>query len=415
MVGLIAALFALMGEHADHAFRSMVEFNRYLPLIVTPLGLVLTVYLTRKFFPGAEGSGIPQTLVALEGSGGALSKRLLSVRIVIGKVLMCVLGLFSGASIGREGPTVHLGAALMYSFGHYMHVPAKYMERGLIMAGGGAGIAAAFNTPLAGIMFAIEEMARSFDRRNSSMMLIAVLLAGMTAIVVHQSNYDYYGTSHASLDVGQDWLVVLVCGLVGGLLGGGFSQILISGSRKLMPYMNEHWVTVALLCGLSLALLGILSDGVAYGTGYIEAKQIVSCAGSSECTADVGLMYPVYKILATIASYLSGIPGGIFAPSLAAGAGIGNDIATFFPVELASTIVVLGMVGYFSGVVQTPITAFIIVMEMTDNQDLVLVMMATSLLATGASKLVCRKPIYNALAENFIRMLSQNKKAEQLT
>ena len=115
--------------------------------------------------------------------------------------------------------------------------------------------------------------------------------------------------------------------------------------------------------------------------------------------------YPLLKILATIATYLSGIPGGIFAPSLASGAGLGANIAAYFPVELASTIVVLAMVGYFSAVVQTPITAFIIVMEMTANQDLVLAMMATSLIATGTSKLICKKSIYFALAENFLANL----------
>lgn len=413
LVGLVAAVFAMMADRADHFFRDLVESYRLLPFIITPAGLVVTAFLTRRFFPGAEGSGIPQTLVALAGTGGALSQRLLSIRIVIGKVLMCVLGLLSGASIGREGPTVHLGAAIMYSLGRFTHIPGKYLEHGLIMAGGGAGIAAAFNTPLAGIIFAIEEMARSFDRRNSSLMMIAVILAGMTALVVHQSNYDYYGTTPAELDFSWVWAGVVICGVLGGALGGGFSQALISGSRRLRPVMQDRWVMVAIACGLALALIGLLSGGLAYGTGYIEAKKIVSCAGVEHCDANVGYLYPLYKILATIASYLSGIPGGIFAPSLASGAGLGHDIALFFPAALTSTIVVLGMVGYFSGVVQTPITAFIIVMEMTDNQDLVLAMMATSLLASGTSKLICKKPIYNALAENFMRALHEQK-LEQL-
>ena len=159
----------------------------------------------------------------------------------------------------------------------------------------------------------------------------------------------------------------------------------------------------------------MLSGGHAFGTGYIEAQQIVSCTGTDSCAVETGLMYPVYKILATVASYLSGIPGGIFAPSLASGAGLGSDLATLFPPELASTIVILGMVGYFSGVVQTPITAFVIVMEMTDNQDLVLALMATSLIASGASKLICKKPIYYALAENFMtaRLLTAKQEKDE--
>jgi len=409
LVGLVAAVFALLADQADQVFRSIIEYNRYLPLLITPAGFVLTVYITRTIFSGSEGSGIPQTLIALADSGSSLSNRLLSMRMVVGKVTMAVLALCSGASLGREGPTVHLGAAIMHSLGKYAHLPSRYVERGLILTGGGAGIAAAFNTPLAGIVFAIEEMARSFDRRNSGMMLIGVVLAGMTAIVVHQNNYNYYGTTPVSLDFSWVWLGVVVCGVIGGLSGGIFSQVLITGSKMLRPYMRTHWVLIALVCGLSVAILSILSNGTANGTGYHEAKQIVSCAGLSTCSADYGMMYPFYKILATAATYLTTIPGGLFAPSLASGAGLGADIATFFPVEMASTIVILGMIGYFTGVVQTPITAFVIVMEMTDNQELVLAMMATALIASGTSKLVCKKPIYEALAENLLAMMSDKQ------
>ena len=410
LVGLVAAVFALMADQADHLFRKIIAYNEYLPLIITPAGFVLTVYLTRKIFSGAEGSGIPQTLIALADPGSSMSNRLLSIRIVVGKVLMAVLALCSGASLGREGPTVHLGAAILHSLGKYAHLPTRYYERGLILTGGGAGIAAAFNTPLAGIIFAIEEMARSYDRRNSGMMLVGVVLAGMTAIVVHQSNYSYYGTAPAELDFSWVWLGVVVCGVVGGLFGGLFSQVLIIGSKRLRPYMQTHWVVIALVCGISVAALSILSNGTANGTGYLEAKQIVSCAGLESCHADYGLMYPLYKILATAATYLTTIPGGLFAPSLASGAGLGADLALLFPPEMASTIVILGMIGYFTGVVQTPITAFVIVMEMTDNHELVLAMMATALISSGVSKLVCKKPIYEALAENLLSMMSDKQR-----
>jgi H+/Cl- antiporter ClcA len=409
LVGLVAAVFALLADQADHLFRNIVAYNAYLPLIITPAGFILTVYLTRKIFSGAEGSGIPQTLIALADPGSSLSNRLLSMRMVVGKVLMAVLALCSGASLGREGPTVHLGAAILHSLGKYAHLPTRYYERGLILTGGGAGIAAAFNTPLAGIIFAIEEMARSYDRRNSGMMLVGVVLAGMTAIVVHQSNYSYYGTTPATLDFSWVWLGVVVCGVIGGLTGGLFSQVLIVASKRLRPYMQTHWILVVLVCGLIVALLSIISGGSANGTGYLEAKQIVSCAGVESCSADFGLMYPLYKVLATAATYLTTIPGGLFAPSLASGAGLGADLALLFPVEMASTIVILGMIGYFTGVVQTPITAFVIVMEMTDNQELVLAMMATALIASGTSKLICKKPIYEALAENLLAMMSDKQ------
>ena len=410
LVGAAAAAFALVGDTADHFFRNLHAENPWLTFAVTPLGLMLVVWLTRKYFEGAEGSGIQQTLIAIEGRGGKqLAEQLLSIRLAVGKFFLTGLAQFCGASVGRVGPTVHLGAAIMYSLGRYVQLPARYFERGLIMTGGGAGIAAAVNAPLAGVVFAIEEMARSYDRRNSGMILIGVVIAGMTAIYLRQENYNYYGTSPVDLDFGLVWLGVVVCGIAGGLLGGSFSYALVQGSRKLRPLVQQHYLVVAGVCGLIIAWLGVMSGGHAFGTGYIEAKQIVLCTGTDTCPVETGVMYPVYKILATTVSYLSGIPGGIFGPSLAGGAGLGSDLALLFPPELASTIVILGIVGYFSGVVQTPITAFVIVMEMTDNQDLLLALMATSLIATGASKLICRKSVYTALAETFMttRLLSQ--------
>ena len=410
LVGLVAAVFALSAEYADHTFHNIYERWPVVAFFMTPFGLMFTVYLTKKFFPGAEGSGIPQTIIAIEDRGGpSLTDRLLSIRVAIGKIFLSLIGLFCGASLGREGPTVHIGAAIMYNLGKYTHLSAKYMKRGLILTGGGAGVAAAFNTPLAGIMFAIEELAREFDRRSISMILIGVILAGMTAIFVHQTNYNYYGTIPAEADLSLLWLAVIVSGVLGGLFGGGFSQLLIQAGKKIRPYAKDYPYRLAFLLGLCVAVLGVISNGQVYGTGYIEAQQIVSCTASSTCENHVGFMYPVYKLAATTATYLTGIPGGIFAPSLASGAGLGSDLSMLFPAGLATTVVLLGMVGYFSGVVQTPVTAFIIVMEMVDNQDIVFALMATSLIATGASKLVCKKPIYVALAENFMAALKSHK------
>jgi H+/Cl- antiporter ClcA len=121
-----------------------------------------------------------------------------------------------------------------------------------------------------------------------------------------------------------------------------------------------------------------------------------------EGSGDVPESFGILKLLATLISYISGIPGGVFAPSLAVGAGLGQNIAHMMPYAPLGAVVVLGMVAYFAGVVQAPVTAFVIVMEMTDNHDMIVPLMATSLLAAGCSKVVCRKPLYRALADQFI-------------
>ncbi|WJW75137.1 chloride channel protein [Thiohalobacter sp. IOR34] len=395
VVGLLAALFAYGTEYANEIFAEGASAYAWLPFLLSPLGLGLIAWLTRRYVPGASGSGIPQAIAALGLTEHASRTHLLSFRIAFSKIGLCLLGMLSGASIGREGPTVHVGAAVMFSLGRFARFPHHYMDRGLILAGGAAGIAAAFNTPLAGILFAIEEMGRSFEERTSGTLLTAVFLAGITAVAI-QGNYIYFGTSAAQLQPGEMLLPILICGVVGGGLGGLFAHGLVWSTRRIAALAGHRPVLLAMACGLAIASIGYLSGGLTFGTGYQEARQLVT--GQGELPGE----YAFLKMAATWFSYLSGIPGGIFAPSLAAGAGVGAIIADWLPGLPLGAIVILGMVGYFTGVVQTPITAFVIVMEMTDNNALLLPLMATAFLAYATSRVICPEPIYRALAQNFL-------------
>ena len=394
-LGLIAAFFALASHQADEMYHQLYRETPLIAYSLPPLGLTLIAWLTRYFFPGSEGSGIPQAIAALSMTSHSMRSKVLSLKVAFAKIFLTCLGLLSGASIGREGPTVHIGASIMYSLRKFMpHLRGRDMTRLLILAGGAAGISAAFNTPLAGIIFAIEEMSRSFEERKSGTLLIAVVLAGVTALAV-LGDYTYFGSSTESIPLSSAWIAVIACGVVGGLLGGLFSSSLIFATRQIATYLSAYPIRIAFFCGLILSLLGFLSDGQTFGTGYLEAKNLVDGGEAS-------LAFPFYKLLATMASYLSGIPGGIFAPSLSIGAGLGADLAQFMPGIPFSAIVMLGMVGYFTGVVQTPITAFVIVMEMTDSSSMLMPLIATALIAKSISHLVCPTPIYQALAEAYL-------------
>ncbi|GAO35296.1 chloride channel protein [Sulfuricella sp. T08] len=399
-VGAAAVFFARGSEESNQLFHRIIEFSPYLPLIIAPAGLALVAYITRRFFPGSQGSGIPQTIAALKMQDSKDRESVLSLRIALGKIPLTLIALLSGASVGREGPTVQIGAAIMHSLGKLGRFPRLEMERGLILAGGAAGVAAAFNTPLAGVVFAIEEMSRSFEEKTNGIVLTAVIVAGMTSLAM-MGNYTYFGYTDASLDLDHGWIAVLVCGVTGGLLGGLFSRILIAFSRgipgRIGALMKERPIVFAALCGFVLALIGLLSGSTTYGTGYQEAQQIISEG------APLPETYGILKMLATIVSYVSGIPGGIFAPSLAIGAGFGSNLAEIMPYAPAGAVVILGMVAYFAGVVQAPITAFVIVMEMTNNHAMLLPLMAASIIASATSRLICHKPLYKSLADNFLQ------------
>lgn len=396
IVGAAAVGLAIASDFVQEQFHRFTGTWPYAPLIVTPLGFALTLYLTNRFFPNSGGSGIPQAIAARASKEVAWRQSLVSLRIAFGKIVLTLLGLMVGASTGREGPTVQVGASVMFAMGRF----SKRHQPGLILAGSAAGVAAAFNTPLAGIVFGIEEMSRSFEVRASGLVIGTIVAAGLTSLAF-MGNYTYFGTSAAVMPFGYDWLAVVACGVVGGLLGGLFSRLLILFAfgfpGRVGAWIKTHPILFAGACGLMVAICGIASGGTVYGTGYEQAREVL------HDQKDLSFFYAPLKFMATVLSSISGIPGGIFSPSLSVGAGIGADMAWLFPTTPIGALVLLGMVSYFSGVVQAPITAFVIVAEMTDNHSLMVPLMLAALIAQGASRLVCKEGIYHALSKKFIQ------------
>lgn len=398
VLGLVAIVFAIAANAANDVLHRMLVGRAWLPFVLAPAGFAAISYVGKRYFSGAQGSGIPQTIAALNHPQAGLREGLLSLRVAVGKIFLTLAGLLCGASIGREGPTVQIGASLMYALSRISPFPHESMKRGLILAGGAAGIAAAFNAPLAGVVFAIEEMSRSFSQRTSGIVVTAVIVSGLVSLVL-LGNYAYFGHTDATLGFRSGWMAVALCGVAGGLAGGVFSRLVIAAGHgfggRLAVWHRARPHVYAAGCGLLLALIGLLSHDTIYGTGYAETRAILT--GSGGIPESFGLL----KLLASVVAYASGIPGGIFSPSLAVGAGIGQNIAHLLPHAPAAAIVILGMVGYFSGVVQAPITAFVIVVEMTRDADMALPLMAVSLIAYGLSRMVCPRPVYKTLAKSF--------------
>ena len=396
VVGIVAVGLAIAADKMQAIFHAVIAQWPYAPLAATPLGFGLIVFLTVRFFPTAQGSGIPQVIAARKLASMDSRNRLVGIRVAVGKIVLTLLGLLVGASTGREGPTVQLGASVMFMIGRL--TPRRLP--GLILAGSAAGIAAAFNTPLAGLVFAIEEMSRSFEVRASGLIIGAVILAGLTAQAL-LGNYTYFGFSTASLPIGTAWMAVPLCGVLGGFSGALFSRILVvvpdAMPKRTALWIQSNPIAFAMICGLGVALFGLASDGAVYGTGYEHAKAVLHHTGA------VPLDYAPLKLLATVLSSISGIPGGIFSPSLSVGAGIGSDIALLFHHAAPGPIVLLGMVAYFTGVVRAPITGFVIVSEMSGDHGMLVPLMATALIADGCARFINREGVYHLLAKKFLQ------------
>ena len=385
----------MLADQAQALFGMMRGRYPYLPVFLTPLGFGLSAWLASRYFDGSQGSGIPQVMAARRLADPAERGRLVSVRMAIGKILLLGLGLGVGASAGREGPTVQVGAAIMFALGRF----APHRQPGLLLAGASAGVAAAFNAPLAGIMFGIEEMSRSFEVRTSVLVLATVIAAGLTSQAV-LGDYTYFGVATASLGWGWPWLAVILAGMIGGAAGGVFSRVVILFANglpgRLGRAIKAHPVLFAVLCGLLVAICGLLAGGSIFGTGYEESKMIL--AGEA-----VPAPFGPLKLIATMLTAISGIPGGIFSPSLSVGAGLAANLAPLLPQVPINVLAILFMAAYLAGVVQAPLTSVIIVSEMTADHALIFPIMISALLAAAVSKTICPEGIYHALSERFTR------------
>ena len=290
---------------------------------------------------------------------------------------------------------MQVGAGIMHHARRWMPKGAPVSDHGLLIAGGAAGIAAAFNTPLGGVMFAIEELAKNPEQRSSGLILAAIVIGGMMSVSVY-GNASYFGVirveNFGSALILPGLLVVVCSGVAGGL----FSRLLaVSLAGRSLDWFSKFRrkfpVKFAAACGLAVAVLGVVSQGATYGSGYAHTRSIL------EANSESSSLYVLFKFIATWLTTWSGVPAGIFAPSLAIGGALGNDIAQLTSYANAPTLVALGMAGFLAAVTQAPLTSFIIVMEMVDGHALVLSLMASAMVASRISRLI-GAPLYSTLA-----------------
>jgi H+/Cl- antiporter ClcA len=400
VTGLVVVGFTMLAESASHAFstlRSASPHAPWLALAWTPLVTVGVLWWTRRFVPGAAGSGIPQVVRSLDDDlSPAQQSVLVSLRLSLHKIGLVSAGMLGGLSIGREGPTVQVGAGVMLHARRWLSDRSPIDGHDLMVAGAAAGIAAAFNTPLGGVIFALEQLSRRRSMSHSALMISSIVLAGLVAVSVF-GNQTYFGRLRVQeLSwglLGPGLLVALIAGLAGGL----FSRLLVASARalpgRLGPWRASHPYRFAAACGLAVACIGLATGGLTAGAGYEPTRALL------EGRAELPGVYTALKFCATWLSAWTGVPAGMFAPSLSIGAGIGHDVALLLGVsrEAAIPLIALGMVGFLAAATQGPITAFIIVMEMVAGHAMVLSLMACALLASGIARLLTR-PMYTELA-----------------
>lgn len=386
LASLAVVCFTWLCNVALRTFGDMREMLWWSPLLWTPTITALIVWVTRRWFAGASGSGIPQVLAALDTRTDPSQRSLfVSLRLSLVKILLTAGTLLAGLSTGREGPSVQVAAGVMHHARRWLPARTTMNPHSLMAAGGAAGVAAAFNTPLGGIMFAIEQLSHRPEDRSSGALITAIVLAGLVAMSVH-GNGSYFGRIQAEPLSWSLWwpglCVAVLCGLVGGLFSRLLVRSLQGGGDRLSALRSAYPVRFAAGCGLAVAVIGIACGGSTFGSGYQSTQDLL------QGRSDSGGLGTLMQLVSTWLSLWSGVPGGVFAPALAIGAELGGDIAHWSGLPGSRVLIALGMAGFLAATTQAPITAFFIVMEMLEGQALVLSLMACAMVASTLSRIV---------------------------
>ncbi len=396
--GLIAVFYSHIFAFLESQTFSIIHYHAWQIFVLTPVCFVIAWWVVTRFSPFAGGSGIPQVMAAIELANPREDKKvtkLLSVRVFIVKIFSSFLMILGGGLIGKEGPTIQLAGSVFRKINEWL--PAwwpRISKRNMIMTGAAAGLAAAFNTPLGGIVFAVEELTKTHISYFKTALFTAVIIAGLTAQGL-LGPYLYLGYPDVTGLSKFIFLPIILVAVISGLLGSIMSKIilLIFRWKRNFKFRYQHLLYV-LSCGLIIASIAFFIDPRILGSG----KEIMTTTLFST-EKSLHWYTALFRIIGTILSFTTGAAGGIFAPSLGAGAGIGSLIAGWLEVSAtnANLLILCGMVGFLTGVTRTPFTSAILVLEMTDRHNVIFHLMMAGLLAGIVSMIVDKHSLYDHL------------------
>lgn len=407
LAGLTAVAYRFCLSNAESILYRILNFIRgnYLYIGLWFLTLILIGCIVARivrFESMSAGSGIPQVAGEVKGYLDPCWWRVIISKFTGGT--LCILG---GLSLGREGPSIQLGAMAAKGFSHARKYD-KSKEICLLSCGAGAGLAAAFNAPLAGILFVLEEIHHTFDRTMLTAGMVATVAADFTSkIFFGQSAIFSYPTS--TLPLRYYWLLIIF-GILLGLAGAGYNYVMIKGQ---ILYQHFKKVPKEIQISATLLISGILGLTLPQVLGGGHA--MVELLEHNRPALSMLILLLIIKFLFSTISFGSGVPGGIFFPLLILGSYIGaifGDIAiTSLPIStsLWSQFIILGMAGLFSSIVRAPITGIVLITEMTGSMHRLLDIAVVSSIAYVVANLLGSKPIYTSLLD---RILENQKKAK---
>lgn len=403
LTGIAAVLYAQIFAFGERTLNKILDWHLWMIFIIAPAGFVLSWWLVKKFAPQAKGSGIPQVMAAVELANpreNHLIPHLLSFRVIIIKVLSSFALVFGGGAIGREGPTIQIAGSIFRKV--YEYLPEwwpKISKKNMILTGAAAGLSAAFNTPLGGIVFAVEELSKIHINYFKTALFTAVIIAGLTA-QSFAGSYLYLGypkTNDVTL-----WImfpIIFVSGICG-ILSSQLSVAMLKINRlkkKLKTDLSN--IIFLVICALVVASIAYFVSREMLGSGKDIMERILFTDQKTE-----DWYVPILRMLGPALAFTSGGAGGIFAPALSTGATIGSVFAGVMNLSDNETNVLIlsGMVAFLTGITRAPFTSAILVLEMTDRHSLIFHLMLAGMMSSIFSVLVSRHSLYEVLKLDFL-------------
>jgi len=414
ITGIIAVAYTKLFALAEHGTSYIFHHYDFLFFIITPSCFVLSWWLVRRFSPYARGSGIPQVMAAIEISSPATTdkiKKLLSIRVILVKILSSLVMVFGGGIIGREGPTIQIAGSVFWKINQWL--PSwwpRISKKNMIMTGAAAGLAAAFNTPLGGIVFAVEELTKTHISHFKTALFTAIIIAGLTA-QAFLGPYLYLGYPDVSNLSGFIFLPVILVALISGLIGSGISKWMLRLIHWKKTFQKDYQhLAYLIVCALIVASLAVFISGSMFGSGK-ELITRVLFTNDKYSSWHIAL----FRTIGPVLSFTTGAAGGIFAPSLAAGAGVGSLFAGLFHLSATDTnlLILSGMVGFLTGVTRTPFTSAILVLEMTDRHNVIFHLMLAGMAASLSALLIDKHSFYDYLREECVEELDHAETNEK--
>lgn len=400
VVGVVAGL-AAVAFHVVLGIAHYILFGNYdlsltyrswyiIPLIPAAGALLAAIFL--QFIPEARGSGVPQTKVAYLVRNGTIP-----VRVWVGKFFIGALNIGTGSSLGREGPTVQICSGLASSLGRLFSLGRSSVQS-LVLVGASAGLAAAFNTPIAAVTFTLEELVGDLNAHVLGSIVVASICASVVTRVILGNNPAFLVPAYALASYWELGIYAVV-GVACAGVGVAFNRGLLYLRGKCIRFSGLRSVLITGLGGLAVGIIGIWFPHI-FAVGY----PTVTRAMTEGYTLWFFLALLIFKLVGTIISYGTGSSGGIFAPALFMGAMTGGAVAAladiFFPdlVIAPGGFALVGMGACFAAIIRTPMTSVIMIFELTQDYNIIIALMVANSISFALSRYWDPEPLYSALS-----------------